>query len=100
MKEDTFEVGEIATVRSEGRYNSTECAIIGPFALYTAKRREGGRVHIVRTAGYDATLCDGVRVVIEPKNLRKKKPPQQDTATGSWDECPFKPASMRTENCA
>lgn len=94
---DTFSVGEIAILnRPESKYHGNEVEILSPLRrsrLWSNGDYEICACHVVRVDGLTEKAKHGDWAV-EPKYLRKKRPPPPREDVGSWDLCPWQPAKV------
>lgn len=101
---DKFEIGEIAILQNCGpAHNGRECVVIGPLVQRLAYIKPFNRSEIFTMLCYEVEIDAKVRLV-PPKQLRKKKPPQDDIDSDenvnlktSWKNCIWKPSEI-TEN--
>lgn len=92
---ETFAIGEVAVMHSLiylPELNGLECEIIDGLHTHPAKPRPwnpSGKKY-----GYRVRTADGKTAIVDPRNLRKKRPPRDDFKVVRWDECPWQPESI------
>lgn len=87
-----FKVGEIAILQNlvgdTACYNGTECEITEPLQRRTVP------FFRIEVDVYTIRNCDGEKVYVLEKFLRKKRPPQEDSDRNTvveWKECGWQP---------
>ena len=101
MSSESFKVGEIAICHNPGSlHHGREVTILSPLKRMRLWDRGGNAPRLVEAHAVETS--DGARKsptgrpwAIEPRNLRKRRPPRQDK--GRWEDVPFYvPPSRRT----
>ena len=104
MKTEKFSIGEVAVINNPGSANhGKEVTILSDEAYGTLfstwKNEMQGPLYyyIVDDVNLESgPYSKGNRPTgIQTKLLRKKKPPRDDLKKVTWDECPWKPASIK-----
>lgn len=90
-----LKIGDVCIIVGGGGISADavglECTIIGPLEWYECVHRSGVERRIFGFSceihGYEQ-IPGTHGVVIDPRNLRKKRPPEETT---TWDQCVWQP---------
>lgn len=82
------DVGVIIRALYHPEHIGRECVVVMPLGWY--KSRQDG----IEIFSYKVEV-DGNKFLVRPENIRKKRPPREDLTIVRWNECPWKPESLR-----
>jgi hypothetical protein len=90
----TFELGESAIVcnaRFHPKWNGEEVTVCTHYGMLPVRQRDGS---IARELGYGVMTKDGARFVVQPWQLRRKRP---RAILSSWDRCIWRPQILQAK---